>query len=185
MTDRRGRRVGTMIGGLVAVVALGAVLAAGLDRPAGTEGTSLPITQHPDRQAPPLAGTTLSGQEFRLEQYRGQIVVLNVMASWCSPCRDEVPLIAQAARDFAGQGVEFVGIAMRDEPESTRALLAAADAEHLTVVEDPDGVSSIDLGVRGVPETFVVDRSGMLRLHAFGPITVDWLDEWVAPMVQS
>ena len=171
--------------GCVLVAALGLVLAAGLGRRDAQPDSSLPVTQQPDRPAPALTGTTLSGQRFDLERLRGKVVVLNVMASWCAPCRAELPVLAHAEDRFGGPAVEFVGIAMRDDPADTRQLLADTGTGSMTVLLDPDGVGAVDLGVRGVPETFVVDRTGSVRLHAFGPVTDAWFDRWLSPLVAS
>lgn len=182
----RPGRPGTIkiVGGLAAVVLVGLVLAAGLGRGTDLPDSGLPITKQPDRPAPDLTGTTLSGEPFDLSRHRGSVVVLNVMASWCTPCRDEVPVLAEGADRFAGRDVRFVGVAMRDDPEDTRELLARSGAQSLTVLMDPDGVAAVTLGARGVPETFVVDRSGTIRLHAFGPVSAAWLDQWI-PVVAS
>lgn len=170
-----------------AVVFTAAVLAAGLVRhdPAGSAGVTLPLTQQPDQPAPALVGDTLRGDSFSLAELRGEVVVVNVMASWCAPCRDELPLLADASQRWAGDAVQIVGIAMRDDPDDVKAMLAETGAESMTVVPDPHATMAVALGVRGVPETFVIDRGGTVRLHALGPITAEWIDEWLPPVVSS
>ncbi|OBB35714.1 redoxin domain-containing protein [Mycobacterium sp. 852002-51961_SCH5331710] len=162
------------------VAAVGAVLAAGLRTQSSSGGAgmaALPVTQQLNKPVPTLTGKTLQGQPFDIDALRGRVVVINVMASWCAPCRAELPTLAAAAQRFAADDVRIVGLAMRDDTEDALALLRETDAERLTVIADPDGTRAVELGVRGVPETFVVDRSGNLRLHAFGPITGEWLDK--------
>lgn len=171
--------------GCLLVAALGLVLAAGLGRHDAQPDSSLPITQQPDQPAPTLTGTTLTGAHFDLATLRGKVVVLNVMASWCAPCRAELPVLADAKSRFSGTGVEFVGIAMRDDPADARQLLTDTGTGSMTVLLDPDGVGAVDLGVRGVPETFVVDKAGSVRLHAFGPVTDAWFDHWLSPLVTA
>lgn len=182
---RHRRRAAIKAGlGLASVALVALVLAAGLRSGSDSADSGLPITKQPDRPAPELTGTTLSGEPFDLARHRGSVVVLNVLASWCAPCRDEVPALAAGARRFADRDVRFIGIAMRDDPADTRELLSDTGSESLTVMMDPDGVAAVTLGARGVPETFVVDRSGTIRLHAFGPVSAAWLDEWL-PAVTS
>jgi cytochrome c biogenesis protein CcmG/thiol:disulfide interchange protein DsbE len=121
----------------------------------------------------------LQGKPFDLENLRGRVVVITVMASWCAPCRAELPELAAAAERFAPRDVQIVGLAMRDDPHDALALLRESNADRLLVVADPDGIRAVGLGARGVPETFVVDRDGKLRLHALGPITEQWLDKYL------
>lgn len=178
MSSRRLRLALQIFLAAAVVVAVGAVLAAGLRTQASSSDAdaSLPVTQELNKPAPALTGKTLQGDPFDINDQRGRVVVINVMASWCAPCRAELPVLAAAAQRFAGNDVRIVGLAMRDDADAAQALLRETHTERLTVVADPDGTRAIDLGVRGVPETFVIDRSGNLRLHAFGPITGEWLD---------
>jgi cytochrome c biogenesis protein CcmG/thiol:disulfide interchange protein DsbE len=72
---------------------------------------------------------------------------------------------------------------MRDQAADTASLLRDSGATALTVVADSDGSRAVEWGVRGVPESFIVDRRGHLRVHAFGPITADWLQQQLTPLV--
>jgi cytochrome c biogenesis protein CcmG/thiol:disulfide interchange protein DsbE len=176
MRWRRAVRIGVAA---VAALAVGGVLAAGLVKRDGAGTPSLPVTLEPNAAAPDLTGTTLSGQRFDLATLRGTVVVINVMASWCAPCRAELPVLVAGARRWRTHDIEMVGLAMRDDPDDARTLLRDTGAQTFEVVEDPDGTRAISLGVRGVPETLIVDRSGTVRYHAFGPINADWLDRYL------
>jgi len=143
-----------------------------------------PATVVLDQPAPDLVGSALDGSPFDLAEYRGSIVVINVWASWCAPCRTELPLLAEAARAWSSAGVVVVGVNVRDTPEAARELLAQAQATDLITVTDPTGEVAVSWGVRGVPETFVVDRGGRLRLWAQGVIDAMWLRDRIEPMVQ-
>ncbi|MFI7281898.1 TlpA family protein disulfide reductase [Micromonospora chersina] len=166
---------------LTLTVALGALIAVGLRAPA---------TPDPDaaagvagRPAPALAGATLDGGRFALSDARGQVVLVNVFASWCGPCRDELPVLVDAERRWSPRGVRLVGLNIRDGADAVRALLDETGATGLTVVPDPDGTRSVEWGVRGVPETFVVDRDGRLVDRRQGVVTRQWLEQRIAPLL--
>jgi cytochrome c biogenesis protein CcmG, thiol:disulfide interchange protein DsbE len=135
------------------------------------------------RAAPPLTGTTLDGAAFRSEELAGQVVLVNVWASWCGPCRDELPLLTRTERRLALEGLRIVTIDTRDGPAAARALLDDAGAAGLTTVMDPDGRLAVSWGARGVPETFLVDRRGIVRAVSIGPITPQWVRQYVDPLV--
>jgi cytochrome c biogenesis protein CcmG, thiol:disulfide interchange protein DsbE len=187
MSRGRLRWAAKILLAVCAVAGTAVVLAAGLVHNGGAPqaDSSLPLTQRPNHPAPALAGETLHGDPFSLTGLRGHVVVINVMASWCAPCRAELPVLEQASTRWADSGVRIVGIAMRDDPDDARALLAETGTESMTVVPDPDGTMAVDLGVRGVPETFVLDPAGTVRLHAFGPISAEWLEQWLPKVVSS
>ncbi|MFG1830747.1 TlpA family protein disulfide reductase [Micromonospora chersina] len=166
---------------LTLTVAVGALIAVGLRGPA---------TPDPDaaagmagRPAPALAGATLDGGRFALSDARGEVVLVNVFASWCGPCRDELPVLVDAERRWSPRGVRLVGLNIRDGADAVRALLDETGATGLTVVPDPDGTRSVEWGVRGVPETFVVDRDGRLVDRRQGVVTRQWLEQRIAPLL--
>ncbi|MEU4678831.1 redoxin family protein [Micromonospora sp. NPDC023737] len=165
---------------LLLVVAVAVVLAAGLRTgtapTTGAAGDPIP--------APALDGATLDGGRFDLTEARGQVVLVNVFASWCGPCRDELPLLADTVRRWSPHGLRVVGLNLRDGPEAVRALLAETGTTGLTVLPDPDGTQAVRWGVRGVPETFVVDRDGRIVARQQGVVTRQWLDQRVAPLLE-
>lgn len=163
---------------LLLAVGLGVVLA-GHDGGGSGEAGGRPAS------APALAGTTLTGQRFDLAAARGHVVVVNVFASWCGPCRDELPLLVETARQWSAQGLQVVGLNLRDGPDAVRALLDQAHADDLTVLPDPDGTRAVEWGVRGVPETFVVDRDGRIVAHQPGVVTRQWLRERLSPLLAA
>ncbi|MGI5149359.1 TlpA family protein disulfide reductase [Plantactinospora sp. CA-294935] len=135
--------------------------------------------------APSLAGRTLAGAPFDLAGLRGQVVLVNVFASWCGPCQDELPLLIDAGRRWSGRDLRMVGLAVRDSEVAIRALLDRTGARDLPVLPDPAGVTAVDWGIRGVPETFLLDRSGRIADRMTGPVTTRWLDERLTPLLES
>ncbi len=171
--SNRTRILVTTLAGLGLLAgALTLVDALGLPRGAAGDVTSVATTP---RAAPPLAGPTLDGSTADLAQLRGQVVVVTVWASWCAPCRDELPVLAAGLHELAPQGVVFLGVVTRDDAASATALLQQTGADALTSVKDPDGSLAVSWGATGVPETFIVDRSGLVRARNIGAVSADWL----------
>jgi cytochrome c biogenesis protein CcmG/thiol:disulfide interchange protein DsbE len=112
----------------------------------------------------------------------GHVTVINVFASWCAPCQSEAPVIAQLAgsRDFA-----FYGLVQKDTPAKVRAFLAETGNPFQRIALDADGRASIEWGVYGVPETFVVDGSGTIRARIVGEITQDVLTGQLLPAIRA
>lgn len=107
----------------------------------------------------------------------GRIVVVNFFASWCIPaCRDEHPHLTAAAEDFESRGVHFVGIATSDKrPDTIRFLDTYGWGTNYSYLDDPDARAGVEFGTFGVPETFVIDREGLVTHKFTGPVTYDEL----------
>jgi cytochrome c biogenesis protein CcmG, thiol:disulfide interchange protein DsbE len=112
---------------------------------------------------------------------RGQVWLLNVWASWCAPCREEHPLIVAAARD---SGVAVVGLNYKDERGAALNWLRQLGDPYKAIAADRDGRAGIDWGVYGVPETFVIDRAGIIRHKVIGPLTADAWAREVLPLIR-
>ncbi len=93
--------------------------------------------------------------------------LVNVFASWCAPCEIEAPLLVA----LEARGVPIVGVAYKDAPEKTRAFLARTGDPYVRVLVDREGRAGIELGVSGVPETYLVDGSGRILDKISAPLT--------------
>lgn len=119
----------------------------------------------------PLEGLMADGKAvpgFSSEDLKGRVTLVNVWASWCAPCRQEHPLLVELARD---PSIRVVGINQRDNPDNARRFLGALGNPYAAVGVDPNGRASIDWGVYGVPETFIVGPDGTIRHKHIGPLT--------------
>lgn len=114
------------------------------------------------------------------EQMKGQVWVLNVFASWCTPCLAEHPYVTQLAKQT---GIKLVGLNYKDRPEDAKGWLRKHGDPYSTIVVDADGRVGIDYGVYGVPETFVIDKAGVIRHKQIGPITPEALKNDILPLL--
>jgi cytochrome c biogenesis protein CcmG/thiol:disulfide interchange protein DsbE len=125
----------------------------------------------PQTDLPPVAGLERGGKPIpgiNREDFTGTVTLLNVWASWCVPCHDEAPLLMELAKD---QRIRIVGINYKDQPENARRFLGRHGNPFVAAGADPNGRASIDWGVYGVPETFVIGRDGRIAFKLVGPIT--------------
>jgi cytochrome c biogenesis protein CcmG/thiol:disulfide interchange protein DsbE len=113
---------------------------------------------------------------------RGQVWMLNVWASWCVSCKVEHPLLVDLAK---ANVVPVIGLAYKDKPTDSVAWLAANGDPYQLSIVDRDGRVGIDFGVYGVPETFVIDKSGIIRHKQIGPLTADALKQTILPLVRE
>lgn len=118
-------------------------------------------------------------QSMSVHELRGQVWVLNVWASWCAPCRQEHPLIAELARS----GVPVYGLNYKDKVLDARSWLAKLGDPYTATLTDAEGLVGIDYGVYGVPETFVIDRAGVIRMKHIGPVTPEALRDKLLPLL--
>ena len=112
----------------------------------------------------------------------GHVSVVNVFASWCAPCRLEAVQLNSLSKL---PGIAVYGLAQKDKPEATRAFLDEVGNPFARIARDDDGRASIEWGVYGVPETFVVDGKGIIRLKFVGQLTEEVLAEQVIPAIKA
>ena len=164
-------RNAAIVVGLV-LVALIALLA--------TRGTSKPISsQIVGQAAPDFSGTTLDGSTFRMANHRGEWVLVNFFATWCTPCRLEDPQIQQFLDSHKGEPVEVISVAFSDDAESIRSYWIE-ERNTWPVLSSDTGLIALDYGVTKVPESYMVAPSGLVVAGFFGGVTAAGLDKVIA-----
>lgn len=186
------RRLIPALAAVLLITACGSA-GAGSDEGAGTafvagDGSIVLIAPDERGAAPDLAGPTLEGGEFRLRDHLGEVVVLNVWASWCAPCRAEAPVLESVWRDVKDDGVQFVGLDTRDTDEAALAFLEAYDVTYPNVI-DSDGrlqlLFSDTLPPQAIPSTLVVDRDGRVAGRIIGRVTEATLTALIEDVAKS
>jgi cytochrome c biogenesis protein CcmG/thiol:disulfide interchange protein DsbE len=134
----------------------------------------------PDFRLPQLHAVNAA---FSPQDMRGKVWLLNVWASWCVSCKREHPVLVELARRNL---VPLVGLNYKDDPAAGRRWLDehGGDPYALSAV-DADGRVGIDYGVYGVPETFLIDRNGVIRHKHIGPLTVEVFEEVLMPLIKD
>lgn len=120
--------------------------------------------------APPFSLPTLKGDTFRLAAASGKVVVLNLWATWCAPCREEIPTFVALQNEFGGQGLQFVGMTMDEGGfDEVRGFLDEVGGVNYPIVEG-EGVAEQFGEVWGLPTTYIIDRQGRLRYRMIGQV---------------
>lgn len=188
-----------MAGRFVVVVLAAALLtsACGRDAPgqagsAADDGYSVsnetivlvsPADRHP---APDISGTTLDGDTWSLASYRGSVVVINIWASWCAPCRAEAPALKAVSEDLADNGVVFVGLNTRDSDTTARAFEKNFGITYPSVI-DTDGQLQLrfaaDVNPSAIPSTIVIDQEGRVAGRILGRASESTLRAVIEPLM--
>ncbi len=136
------------------------------------------------KPAPTFAAPALARPEatLRRDDLLGRVWMLNVWASWCGACRDEHPVLVAFSKRAL---VPIYGLNYKDKREDGLGWLRQLGNPYTDSVFDADGRIGIDYGVYGVPETFIIDRTGVIRLKHTGPITPDVLRDKIEPMLRK
>lgn len=152
--------------GLLAALAL-----VGAGACASQEGSGPPRIGEPARE---YAAATLDGEQVTLESLQGQVVLLNLWATWCTPCRMETPYLQSIYEENKDRGFEIVGISMDtgDAADDVAMFVDEYDVTY-TILHDPQMRGMELYQVLGLPATFLIDRDGILRWMRYGPIPED------------
>lgn len=157
-------------------LAIMAYFAVGLTRDPNTLPSALL-----DRPAPvtilPLLGDAAG--RFGPADLKGQVTLVNFFASWCAPCRVEHPTLMALKHD----GLHIVGIAYKDRPEDAKGYIIDHGDPYAVIAADDDGRASIEWGVYGVPETYIVDRDGVIRYRHVGVLSAEVWKTKLQPVV--
>ncbi|HZP76924.1 MAG TPA: DsbE family thiol:disulfide interchange protein [Pseudolabrys sp.] len=139
----------------------------------------------PETALPPIEGLTRDGKPvpgLGKATFAGEVTLLNVWASWCVPCHDEAPLLAELAQD---KRIRLAGINYKDEPDNARRFLNRYGNPFVASGADANGRASIEWGVYGVPETFLIGRDGRIAYKLVGPITAGNLNAVLKPEIEK
>jgi cytochrome c biogenesis protein CcmG/thiol:disulfide interchange protein DsbE len=161
-------------------IVLVALLAVGLNLnprevPSPLVGKPAPVFSLPQLHA---VDKTFSPQEMQ-----GKVWLLNVWASWCVSCREEHPVLVEFAK--SPEAIPVVGLNYKDKREDGQRWLARFGDPYTLSAFDADGRVGIDYGVYGVPETYLIDKAGIIRFKQIGPITPEVLQKTILPLVKE
>lgn len=165
---------------LVVLAGLIAVFALNMNRDPSLVRSVLIDKAAPAFTLPAVEGTGVPG--FDTDSLKGEVTVVNVFASWCIPCRDEHPLLAALKTE---SGVRLFGINQRDQADNAVKFLTELGNPYDRIGGDTDNRVSIDWGVYGVPETFVVNAQGVITYKHVGPMTPESMENDVLPAIEK
>lgn len=140
---------------------------------APTQRPAIPLAGNP---APAFTLTTLEGNELQLADLHGQAVVLNFWASWCGPCRAEMPELEQAFQEYREQGLIVLGVNQGEDPATVRGFLQQLGLSFPVVLDQQLQVSQL-YHVNSLPSTFFIDRNGIIRDQVIGQMNTALLSE--------
>jgi cytochrome c biogenesis protein CcmG/thiol:disulfide interchange protein DsbE len=185
-TERKSRRSIFVLLPLVGFIALAVLFYVGLREgdpallPSALIGKPMPPTD-----LPPVEGLQRDGQPvpgLSDATFKGKVTLVNVWASWCIPCHDEVPFLATLAKD---KRIQLVSINYKDAADDARRFLGRYGNPFTATGADRSGRESINWGVYGVPETYLVNRDGVIAYKLVGPITAQNLTQTLEPQIRK
>ena len=162
---------------LLLFIILVGFLAVGLSRDPQAIPSPLIGKQAPVFEVPQLADPK---KNFSPESMKGQTWILNVWASWCVACREEHPVLVELGKL---QVAPIIGLDYKDKREDAMTMLSLQGNPYLLSAFDANGRVGIDYGVYGVPETYVIDKAGVIRFKHIGPITMAVLNQKILPLL--
>jgi len=164
---------------LMLFVVLVGFLAVGLNRDPHEVPSPLINKQAPAFEIPQLAE---ANKLFSPASMKGQVWIMNVWASWCVACREEHPVLIELAKS---QIAPVIGLDYKDKREDALVMLAKQGNPYLLSAFDANGRVGIDYGVYGVPETYVIDKTGIIRFKHIGPLTMELLNQKIFPLLSE
>lgn len=127
------------------------------------------ISEERSEQAPDLQGPKLGGGSLSLANYRGKVVVVNLWASWCGPCRREQPQLEGVWREYRDRGVQFLGLNVRDQQAAARAFQNEFDVSYPSFFDDSSRLA-FELRAQVLPTTYVIDHEGRVAFRLTGTV---------------
>jgi cytochrome c biogenesis protein CcmG, thiol:disulfide interchange protein DsbE len=123
--------------------------------------------------------TTFDGQPISLQQFLGKPIILNFWASWCTTCWKEAHILEAAHQEYTPQGAVFIGIAINDEREASLKFIRKYNKTYILAPDDKTGNISLDYGITAVPETFLIDKKGIIENKILGAIQDNIIDQFL------
>jgi peroxiredoxin len=170
MMERRGVKA-------IALILLVVIIAATVLLIQGKDSIFSPVQStrlHPGSPAPNIVLPGLDGRTVDLKDYRGKVVFLNIWATWCPTCREEMPSMEKLYRELKGEPFEILAVSV--DKEGGKRVAAFKEAHNLSfrMLLDPEGTIAKPYGVTGVPESYIISKEGIIEKIVIGPI--DWFD---------
>ena len=153
------------------LVALGAVVA--LTACTKKEAAKAPGPLQENSPAPAITVNSLNGKPLNLSDLKGKVVILNFWATWCPPCREEIPSMMKLNSAMAGKPFQMVAVSIDEGGQPAIESFFKTSGFSLPAYTDPDNRAAKAYGITGVPETFVIDKNGILLKKVIGPMTWD------------
>ena len=141
--------------------------------------------------APDFSAATTAGKELKLSDYKGKVVILDFWATWCPPCRAEIPSFVDLAKEHAKDGLVVIGISLDQDPEKLKAFLEENHVEYPVVLDGDHAISTLyrevpgTEGLEGIPTTLIIDRAGMVRKVLVGGHEKEAFEELIAPLLKE
>lgn len=180
-------RAGAAVALCLVVAACGSAQGSGDAGFVAGDGSLVLLDESAREQVPELVGQTLDGGTWRMSDYRGEVIVLNVWASWCAPCRAEAPELQEVWEEFEGRGVQFVGLDTRDSDAAARAFVETYGITYPNVI-DRDGQLQLlfadTLPPQAIPSTIVIDPQGRVAGRALGKVSASALRGLIEPLLR-
>ncbi len=152
------------------------------------DGTITRVAQGERKPAPLIAGDDFDGKPVSLAQFKGKVVVINVWGSWCPPCRKETPALISVAQSMKTQGVEFLGIAIRESAATSKAFTDRMKVPYPSISDESGSLLvgfAKSMPAIAVPTTYVIDRRGRVAVRTMETATVPTLTDIVTDIVEE
>lgn len=152
------------------------------------DGTATEFAPDEREDVPAYTGETLDGGEVSFADYEGGVLVLNVWASWCGPCRSETPVLNEVHGDFADRGVEFLGVNIKDDRDAAEAFERKQEVAYPSLYDQPGEVPQAfrdTVPPQAIPSTLVIDPEGRIAARVIGETNYDQLTGLVQAVVEE